>query len=282
MHPYLLLSLALATTLSAQEIKLWPQGAPGSEGHTSAEVVETASNGERKITNIHFPSITPFLAPAEKATGAAVIVVPGGGHKNLCITHEGDNVAHWLADHGITAFVLKNRLASEPNSPYTVDGHAVPDLQRALRLVRSRASEWKVSPAALGVMGFSAGGELYYMATQTSDAGHAESPDPIEHLSSRPDFQMLIYPGRSQRMAPAAGQPPTFLAASANDREDIAEGLANVYLLYKKAHVPVELHLYASGGHGFGLRPEKEKPTPVDGWINRGLEWLIDRGFSKP
>jgi acetyl esterase/lipase len=273
-----LATLTALTHLSAEEIKLWPQGAPGSEGKDSPEVVETSPSGERKITNVNFPSITPFLPPADKATGASVIVAPGGGHKNLCMTHEGDNVAQWLADHGIAAFVLKYRLASEAGSTYTVDGHAVADMQRALRLVRSRAAEWHLNAAAVGVMGFSAGGEVCFMASQLATTGAPESADPLEKLSSRPDFQALIYPGRSVRIAPTKENPPTFLAASANDREDISEGLANVYLLYKKAHVPVELHLYAGGSHGFGLRPGKT--APIDAWVARFEEWLTERGLN--
>jgi acetyl esterase/lipase len=274
----LLLFLATLSTLTAEEIKLWPNGAPGSEQQTSPEIVETSAGGDRKITNVHFPSITPFLPPTGKGTGAAVIVAPGGGHKNLCVTHEGDNVAQWLAEHGIAAFVLKYRLASEPNSIYNVDGHAVADMHRAIRLVRSRAVEWRVDPSKLGVMGFSAGGEVCFMASQLADAGKAESSDPLEKLSSRPDFQALIYPGRTARIAPMKDSPPTFLAASANDREDISEGLASVYLLYKKAKVPVELHLYGSGAHGFGVRQGKK--APVDAWTSRFEEWLTDRTIS--
>ncbi len=278
MKRLLILLLASLTNLTAEEIKLWPNAAPGSETQTSPEVVETSASGDRKITNVHFPSITPFLPPDGKGTGAAVIVAPGGGHKNLCVTHEGDNVAQWLAEHGIAAFVLKYRLASEPNSAYTVDGHAVADMHRAIRVIRSRAATWRVDPARVGVMGFSAGGEVCFMACQLADSGKPDHADPLEKLSCRPDFQALIYPGRTGRIAPTKENPPTFLAASANDREDIAEGLATVYLLYKKAKVPVELHLYASGAHGFGVRAGKN--APVDAWTSRFEEWLTDRGLN--
>ena len=274
-----LLALSLfCTPLTAGEIFLWPDGAPGSEGKTDKEVVETSASGERKITQVHQPSITPFLPANDKSNGAAVIVAPGGGHRVLCVTHEGDNVAQWLADHGIAAFVLKYRLAEEPNSTYTVDGHAVPDMQRAIRIVRSRAKEWNINPASIGVMGFSAGGEVCAMASMRFDAGHTESADPIEKVGCRPDFQALIYPGRTSRISPTKESPPAFLAASSKDRTDISEGLATVYLLFKKAEVPVELHLYSGGGHGFGIRPGKT--APVDAWIARLAEWMADRGIS--
>jgi endo-1,4-beta-xylanase len=264
----LLLSLALLLPLPAGEILLWPGGAPGSEGKSPDENVSESESGEITITNVHRPSITPYLPTKENATGAAVIIAPGGGHRMLCVTHEGSNVGEWLADRGIAAFVLKYRLASEQGSTYTVDEHAVADLQQAVRLVRSRAAEWNLRPDAVGVMGFSAGGEVCAIASMKSV--------PAE----RPAFQALIYPGRSQRIVPSKDSPPAFLAASSNDRPDISEGLARVYLDFKKAGVPVELHLYAGGGHGFGLRPGKS--APVDQWIERFEEWLADRKFIRP
>lgn len=259
----LLLALALLASLQAAEIQLWPDGAPGSEGKTGAEVVTKSESGELTVTNVHKPSITPYLPAKDKANGAAVIVAPGGGHRLLCVTHEGSNVAEWLADHGIAAFVLKYRLASEEGSTYTVDDHAVADLHQALRLVRSHAAEWNIKN--VGVMGFSAGGEVCAIASMKF------TPE------DRPDFQALIYPGRSQRIVPFENSPPAFLAASSNDRPDISEGLAKVYLDFKKAKVPVELHLYAGGGHGFGVR--RGRNAPVDQWIVRFDEWLKERKF---
>ncbi len=272
----LFLSAALHATESA--IPLWPNGAPGSEGKTSPEVVVTSASGEQQVTNIHQPSITAHLPSKEKATGAAVIVAPGGGHKLLCTTHEGSNVAEWLADHGIAAFVIRYRLASEPGSTYTVDDHAVADMHRALRLVRSRAGEWSINPSALGVMGFSAGGEVCAIASMKSHAGKTDAADPLDRFSSRPDFQALIYPGRSGRIVPNQESPPAFLAASSNDRPDISEGLTKVYLDFKKEKIPVELHLYADGGHGFGHRPKSQ--GPVSHWLDRFEEWLVARKFS--
>lgn len=270
---------ALTASVSAQ-ILLWPGGAPGSEGKTTPEVVETSASGEERVTNIHQPSITPYFANKDQATGVAVIVAPGGGHKLLCTTHEGSNAAEWLAAHGITAFVLKYRLASEPGSTYTVDDHAVADMHRAIRLIRSRAGEWKIDPRKVGVMGFSAGGEVCAIASMHFHAADPTAADPLEHFSDRPDFQALVYPGRSGRIAPTKDSPPAFLAASANDRPDISEGLLKVYLDFKKAGVPVELHLYSSGGHGFGVRPGKT--SPADAWIERFHDWLRDRKLVAP
>jgi len=275
----ILLFLFLTSLLSAQPILLWPDGAPGSEGKDTPEIVVTSANGEQQISNIHKPTILPFLPPKEKSTGAAVIVAPGGGHKLLCTTHEGTNVAGWLSDHGIAAFVLKYRLASEEGSTYTVDDHAVADMHRAIRLIRSRAAEWNINPTTVGVVGFSAGGEVCSISSMRFDAGKPDATDPLDRFSDRPDFQALIYPGRSSRIVPFKESPPAFLAASANDRPDISEGLPKVYLDFKKAGVPVELHLFADGGHGFGYRPGKTGPSAE--WINRLHEWMIARKFTK-
>lgn len=278
----LLHSLLLAASLHAaeapKEILLWPNGAPGSEGKDTPEVVTRDAGGELRVNNVNKPTLTPFLPAKGKANGAAVIVAPGGGHSVLCVTHEGSNPAQWLADHGTAAFVLKYRLAKEPGSTYTVDDHAVADMSRAIRYVRSHAAELGINPAAIGVMGFSAGGEVCAIASLRFDAGKADAIDPIEKAGSRPDFQALIYPGRSNRIEPFKESPPAFLAASANDREDISEGLLPVYLNFKHAGVPVELHLYSSGGHGFGVR--SAKTAPVNAWIERFDEWLLDRKFT--
>ncbi|MEO5716468.1 MAG: alpha/beta hydrolase [Luteolibacter sp.] len=275
----LLILLSSASLLLAAEspILLWPAGAPGSEGKTGDEIVTKSASGELSVSNIHKPSITPYLPSKESSTGAAVIIAPGGGHKLLCVTHEGSNVAEWLAQRGIAAFVLKNRLAEEPGSTYTVDGDAVADLHRAIRLVRSRAAEWNINPAAVGVMGFSAGGEVCSIGSMNFDAAKPDAVEPLEKFSDRPDFQALIYPGRSSRIVPFKDSPPAFLAASSNDRKDISEGLLKVYLDFKTAGVPVELHLYAGGGHGFGYRPARN--SPVDQWIVRFQEWMKDRKF---
>ena len=260
-----------------KEIPLWPGVAPGSEGKTGKENVVTSDTGELRVSGIHNPSITTYLPVKDKATGTAVLVIPGGGHRLLAITHEGYNVAEWLSERGIAAFVLKHRLAREPDSTYQVEVHSLQDTQRAIRLIRSRAAEWGVNPARLGVMGFSAGGELAALASMRFDNGSDAAVDPIDRQGSKPAFQALIYPGASGNIIPTKDSPPVFLACGYGDRPDISEGLATVYLAFKKAGVPAELHIYAGAGHGFGLRTSNR--SPVASWPDRFKDWLADRGF---
>ena len=286
----LLLPLALATaftiTLAAtaaelpKEIPLWPKGAPGSEGKTDAELqVKNAAGEISSIYRVHNPSLTPYLPAKDKATGAAVLVIPGGGHRVLAIGHEGYNVAEWLRDHGIAAFILKHRLARETNSTYTIEGHALADTQRALRLIHNRAAEWGVDPARLGVMGFSAGGELASLASLRFDAP-IDAQDDLDKQPAKPAFQALIYPGRSGDIVPRKDSPPVFLCAGYGDRQDISEGLAEVYLRFKRVGVPAELHMYSSAGHGFGQRATNKGPHAM--WLDRFREWLDGRGLLAP
>jgi len=275
----LLISAVNLIAAEPAEILLWPKGAPGSEGKTEKEVVEKSANGERKVWSIHNPSITPYLPAKGKATGAAVIIAPGGAHRFLCVDHEGYFAAQWFSERGIAAFVLKNRLAKETNSTYKIEVEALADTQRAVRLVRSRAKEWSLNPQSIGVMGFSAGGELAALVSARFDAGKADSADVVERESCKPDFQALIYPGRSRDIQPTKDQPPVFLVCGYNDRPDISEGLAELYLRYKKAGVPAELHIYSAAGHGFGLRESSR--GAVAGWTARFSDWLGDRGFLK-
>ena len=152
------------------------------------------------------------------------------------------------------------------------------DTRRAIRLVRSRADEWHIKPNHIGILGFSAGGELAAYAAMKSDAGNKDSTDAIERQSSRPDFQALIYPGSTGKFQVEAGMPPVFLAAGYNDRPDISEGLATLYLRYKAAKIPAELHMFANAGHGFGYRPDA-KPSAAARWPERFTEWLTDSGL---
>jgi len=275
----LLLPAAIHWADEPKEIPLWPNGAPGSEGKAAAELVEQGTNGERRLSSIHNPSITAYLPAKERATGTAVIVIPGGGHRVLAIDHEGHNVARWLSEQGIAGFVLKYRLARETNSTYNVEVHALADTQRAIRAVRSRAREWGIDPARVGVMGFSAGGELAALACLRFDNGIGRADDAVDRQNSKPSFQALIYPGNSRKIEPTSESPPAFLACAYNDRPDISEGLAEVYLRFKRAGVPAELHIYGSGGHGFGVRASNRKP--VGSWLVRFEEWLGDSGFLR-
>jgi acetyl esterase/lipase len=261
-------------------ILLWPNGAPGSENFTNEEQVRIAEpTGDHVITDVHKPSITVYLPPPRAATGAAVIVAPGGGHREIWIDHEGYNVASWLSEHGVAAFVLKYRLAKATNSTYTVDRDELGDMQRAIRLVRSHANEWGIDTNRIGVMGFSAGGELAFLAGMRYDNGNANAADPIQRQSCRPDFQALMYPGNLYRIRVSAKSPPAFLACGANDRPDISQGLAQVYLKFKRGKVPVELHIFSGVGHGFGLRPTNS--GEIANWPEDFDEWLAQNGFLK-
>ncbi|MDQ3011257.1 MAG: alpha/beta hydrolase [Acidobacteriota bacterium] len=275
----LLLPTAIWAVDQPKEILLWPNGAPGSEGKTGEEAVRVTEDGEHVVTNVHRPSLTPYLPAKDKATGAAVIIAPGGGHREMWVDHEGHNLARWLSGRGVAAFVLKYRLAREPNSTYKIDEHALADTQRAIRLVRSRAGEWGIVPARIGVMGFSAGGELAALASMRFDGGSKEATDAIERENSRPDFQALIYPGSSGRIVPTKDSPPVFLVCGYKDRPDISTGLAQVYLKFKEAGVPAELHIYANIGHGFGMRDKNR--SAAGGWPARFEEWVSDLGFLK-
>jgi acetyl esterase/lipase len=277
------LSLLFAPILIAAEppaILLWPNGAPGSEGKTAEEAVEVTKSGERNITQIHKPSLTPYLPASGKANSAAIVIAPGGGHSKLCIDHEGHNLARWLAERGTAAFVLKYRLSREKDSAYTLEGHAVGDMQRAIRLVRSRAKEWNVDPTKIGALGFSAGGELAFMAAMQDGNTKIASSDEIDKHSGRPDFQCLIYPGKSSRIAVDKSMPQAFIVCGYGDRQDIAHGMAEVYLKFKDAGVPAELHIYAAAGHGFGVRDSTR--GAVAHWPARLEEWLADKVLHKP
>ncbi|WDQ15177.1 alpha/beta hydrolase [Rhodopirellula sp. P2] len=267
--------LPLTGSVGAEEtpprIPLWKNGAPGSEARMNEPEVLTGTN----VSNVHHPSITPYLPSKEKATGTAILIAPGGGHSKLCLGHEGDSLAQWLADHGVAAFVMRYRLCREPDSEYTLDGHAMDDTRRAIRMIRSNAEAWNVRPDRIGILGFSAGGELAAYSAMNPMPGDAQSQDPIERVSSRPDFQGLIYPGKSSTFTVSPGMPPAFIAFGYHDREDIAYGMAKVYLKYKEANVPCEMHVYSEAGHGFGFRANSQ--TAAGRWPERMLEWLVDR-----
>jgi endo-1,4-beta-xylanase len=262
-----------------EPIKLWPKGAPGAEGTITPETVRLNPDGEHILSNIQEPSIIPYLPSKTDATGAAVIVAPGGGHSELWMDHEGYAVAEWLSGHGVAAFVLKYRLAKQKNSTYTVEETELGDMQRAIRMVRSRSAEWGIDPARIGVMGFSAGGELAALASTRYDEGSPSSDDPVERASSKPDFQALLYPAIPHDRRLTANTPRAFLACGGNDRPDISQGLAELYLALTRLHVSAELHIYAGVGHGFGVR--KTNPAPVSGWTSLFLEWMNAQGLLK-
>jgi endo-1,4-beta-xylanase len=254
-----------------QLIPLWPNGAPGAVSNSS-EKVRLTESGEHIVSNVHAPSITAYIPPPETASGIAVIVIPGGGHVELWMDHEGYNVAEFLREHGIAAFIVKYRLANEKGSTYTIEGDSLPDVQRAIRMVRSGAAKWHLDPDRIGVLGFSAGGQLAALAAAHHDPGAPQAKDPVDRQSSRPDFQALLYPGIPPGLAFSPESPPAFLVCGDKDQPAISQGLAELYLAMRRAGMPAELHIYAGVGHGFGMR--NSNTGPVAGWPLRLIEWL--------
>lgn len=261
------------------EVSLWENGAPGSEGKTGEEIYDPATpeRNYSMLSNIHNPSITPYFPDEDKNTGASIIIAPGGGHRILAIDHEGYDVAKWFAERGIACFVLKYRLAQEEGSTYTRE-MAYGDASRAVRLVRSRADEWKLNPNAIGIMGFSAGGYVAAMASAIYDEGKPSSNDLVENYSSRPSFQVLIYPGMRTDYDIPADAPEAFLLSAYND-ERPSMTVAQLYLKFKEAKIRAELHVFASGGHGFGL--SESNKLPIAGWTNQVHAWLENIGMLK-
>jgi acetyl esterase/lipase len=280
----LVVGMGVAAGALAQRpsVPLWANGTPGSEGKTAPEAVTVTQDGEHSLTTVNNPSITPFLVRGRTAGTpvAAIIIAPGGGHYKLSIDSEGYNVAQYLSGHGVAAFVLKYRLAKEPGSTYTVDGDEMNDVRRAIRTVRARAAEWGVDPARVGIMGFSAGGELAVKASESYDDGNPNAADPMDRPGSKPDFAVLMYPGgvTPEMLAKVTkDMPPAFLLCGADDSPAIGQVLPQLFLAMKKAGVPAELHEYAGVGHGFGLRLAAR--GGVSHWPDVLLDWLDGRGL---
>jgi acetyl esterase/lipase len=266
-------------------VPLWPQGAPG--------VLGDASPGDQ-------PRITPFPAPkvAGYETHTAVLILPGGSYAHLATDHEGVQVAKWLNNLGISAFMLEYRLGPKYHHPVEIN-----DAKRGFRWVRSHAAEYGYDPDRVGVWGFSAGGHLASTLGTHFDAGDASAADPIDRLSSRPDFMILTYPVigpigpasegsfdnlLGKNVDPAltealtndhhvtAQTPMTFLVAADDDKAVFPENSVNFYLALRKAGVPAEMHIYLHGGHGFGLAPF----DPVlSSWTARLADWLRVNGW---
>jgi acetyl esterase/lipase len=225
------------------------------------------------------------LPDPAKANGTAVLVVPGGGHRLLVTTTEGEAVGKWLNARGVAAFVLRYRLFREEGTPYSLED-ARADTERSMRFIRAHASRFHVDPKRVGVIGFSAGGELARMITLSAPVRARGKGDAIDLLSARPDFSILIYPGGvvsrgTDQLAPeirvTSQTPQTFLAVATDDR--LAENSVQLYLALKRAGVPVEAHFYGTGGHGFGMYP---KETTSTGWFDAFTSWMRMHGWLKP
>ncbi|HOB74270.1 MAG TPA: alpha/beta hydrolase [Phycisphaerae bacterium] len=288
-----LLSLLIIAPAGAQEpatspptIPLWPNGVPGAVGNEAADK----------------PTLTIHLPPADKATGAAVVICPGGGYAHLAVEKEGTAVARWLNSLGVAGFVLQYRLAPRYRHPAPLQ-----DAQRAIRTVRARADEWKINPNQIGIMGFSAGGHLASTAGTHFDAGNASAEDRIERVSSRPDFLILCYPvitftepklhrgsrsnligdppdpklieelSSEKQVTPQT--PPTFLFHTDADTGVPPENSVLFYLALRKAKVPAELHIYQPGPHGVGLAANDPF---LRSWPERCADWMRLNGWVKP
>jgi endo-1,4-beta-xylanase len=269
-----LVSALWAQTTDREVVLLWPNGAPGSEEQTADEDVRWQGDNEI-VSGVHRPSLTVYLPPMYTGTGAAVIVAPGGGYRELWITHEGRRVGEWLSAHGIAAFVLKYRLPRSKGSTYT-EATALADMQRALRTVRARAREWGVDSERVGVMGFSAGAHLAGVAAAGPWAAAGQPSDATDRVSTKPAFQALIYPP-SIAANYSSETPQAFLVCGGEDR--VCEAVPHMYIALRRAGVPAELHIYAGVGHGFGVRPSNS--PRVAGWLSNFREWLADRGLLK-
>lgn len=256
-------------------VPLWETGPPGFEDRQGeAELAQ-----DHWVRNIHNPSITVFLPPAEKATGTAVVICPGGGHRELVYHAEGVEPARYLNELGVAAFVLKYRLAEEPRSPYSLKEHTRQDIERAMRLVRTRAAEWGYPLERLGVMGWSAGAELAAMIAYSGDEGDPEAEDPLRRASARPDFQIVIYPGDyGIPFKVGSDAAPAFFLGANDD-----PATANLLLLfdkYRAAGASAELHVFAEGGHAFNMGRRSDFEA-VRNWPQRLAEWMGDRGYLK-
>jgi acetyl esterase/lipase len=254
---------------------LWSNGAPGFENKKN----EPEQAKDWWVKSINNPSITVYLPPKEKATGAAVVVCPGGGHRELVFNAEGVEAAEFLNSIGVAAFVLKYRLVREENSPYKFD-NVKEDAYRAMRTVRSRAKEWGVDVNRLGMLGFSAGGEVVAMVAYGNGDGDKNAKDPIDRENGKPNFQMLVYPGPS--FIPetiSSDAPPAFLLA-ANDDPCCSGSVVEILNKYRAAKVPIEVHLYTQGNHAFNMG-NRSQLNSIKTWPLRMADWLGDNGYLK-
>lgn len=269
--------------LGAEVVTLWPPGSPALKqlpGWDKPEDFKFTSSQPKRvasITNIHNPSLELHLAPPDKANGMAVILAAGGGNTTLNVGTEGTDVAAWLNELGISAFIERYRL-----KPYDSAVDALADTKRSVRLVRAHAKEWKVDPTHIGVMGFSAGGEQAARLALNFDAGSPDAVDPIDRQNSRPDFVVLVYAGwRSLDLSHVPKDaPPAFLTSAGIDDASHARQTVDFYNAYFNAKVPVELHIYAHGGHANGIKPRNG--IPFGTWHHRFIEWARDLGMMKP
>lgn len=284
--------LALAVGQPSAPIPLWADKAPFAVGDSPADK----------------PTVTVFPAPAESATGAGVVICPGGGYGFLADDHEGKQVAAYFNKLGVTAFVLKYRIVTK-DRPGPLGGAPRADVLRAIRYARAKAKDYNLDPKRIGLMGFSAGGHLASTGGTHFDAGQSDAADEIDRVSSRPDFLILGYPVISMEAGVTHGgsrnnllgkdptpeliaefsnekrvtkdTPPTFIFHTDEDKAVLPENPVRFYLALKKNGVPAELHIYEKGVHGVGLGTDPKwtkGSTYTEGWSDRLTAWLKLRG----
>jgi acetyl esterase/lipase len=278
-------------------IDVWPGKVPGDvgiKGQETSRIHKSPIVGPTKlITNVTRPTLTVYRPAADKNTGTAMIICPGGGYWDLYWELEGEEVAAWLNSVGLTGIILKYRCPRRPGEDKAEPAPGPQlDAQRAMRLVRSRAAEWGIDPKRIGIVGFSAGGHLA-LATATNSSKRLYDPiDAFDEVSCRPDFAILCYPGYlklkdKDEVRPAiripADTPPIFLAHASDDGEhhggsDAANSVV-MYLALKRAGIPTELHVYATGDHDFGVRQNEKLPSS---WTRLCLNWLRSQDLLKP
>jgi acetyl esterase/lipase len=259
--------------LRPQVIHLWPGGAPGFESRRD----EPEQARDWWVRNVHNPSITAYLPARAQANGAAVVIAPGGGFRELVFNSEGKQPAEYLNRLGVASFALKYRLPKEANSPYT-PAHARQDALRAIRLVRSRAAEWGIDPHRVGLLGFSAGGELAAMVAYAPGTGDPQAPDPIDRLDGRPSFQMLVYPGGQVPEVIPRDAPPTFLLVAIDDDYGCDKTTLDLFTKLRAAGVSAEAHFLAQGKHAFNMG-DRSKLQSIQTWPQRMADWLSDSGY---
>jgi len=283
--------LRSAAAVEPSEIlNVWPDQPPGKATELPAEADLTkdtdnliAGRRLQRIGNVSTPTLAIYRPDPDKDTGAAVVICPGGGHHILAYDLEGTEVAEWLNSIGVTGIVLKYRVpARDPDRRWLA---AVQDAQRAMSLVRSKAEDWKIDPARIGILGFSAGGETAGL-TAIFEERQYDKIDDVDAVSSRPDFAVLIYAGGFAEKDNAtlkpyvkvtSQTPPMFLVHAIDDPVPVANSLLLTGAL-KQANVPAELHVYSTGGHGYGLRRTEQ---PVTAWPDRCTAWLQESGLLK-
>jgi acetyl esterase/lipase len=291
---YLAAFLIAAAPIQADEptaFDVWPGKVPGEAADLGPEKFLDQKPDEKRpvkrLGNVSRPTLTVFR-PTKNVNGAAVVICPGGGYNILAWDLEGTEVAQWLNSIGVTGIVLKYRVPRRPmDAKDKPPPGALQDAQRAISVVRSKATELGIDPKRIGILGFSAGGHLAAAASTNFDKRSYEPIDAVDAVSSRPDFTVLIYPayltmkGTTELNGDihvSKATPPTFFVHASNDPIS-AENSVGMYLALKRSGVAAELHLYATGGHGFGLRPSDH---PCCRWPDRCADWLRSQGMLTP